>query len=334
MAPATRGRTTACYGVRKSIQRRRETMRSALSLFLTAMPLYTTPMGRSGGLDWDRQVSGSPLPSSPAKQKAIQDAYDIARIAYSEQRFDEALDSYGIVISLDPESFVWYERRGQVLVDANRFREALNDFEKAVSLTPDNYKSVGLLANRGLAHEGLYMWNEALEDYNEAISIGSSIGNKYPYVLNSRGNVHASLGQWDKARKDYQDSAEIFQKQRMLSATVFAAGNAALMLTEMGEDEKALKELNAVARRGPASIDFRAAIAALQWNKGEKEEAATTWSAACENIRSGQLRKGGPNYDSCGDFEDETWLSKIRRWPPRLTSLMIKFTQELPGIYS
>uniref|UniRef100_A0A7S2TKE9 Tetratricopeptide repeat protein n=1 Tax=Lotharella oceanica TaxID=641309 RepID=A0A7S2TKE9_9EUKA len=280
-------------------------------------------------MDWDRQVSGAPVVESQAQAKAIQDAYDAARKAYADQNLEECVRLYDIIVQLDPKSFVWYERRGQVLVDANRFEEALKDFEKAEALTPAQYKSVGLLANKGLAHEGLYMWRDALDDYNQAIEIGGSIGNKYPYVLNSRGNVYAALGEWGRAREDYLASAAIFQESRILSSAIFAQGNAALMLTQLGEDDRAIRELKAAARRGPASIDFRAAIAALQWNLGQREQAASVWHDACVNIRSGQLRSNGPTYDSCGDFADKDWLLKIRRWPPRLTTLMDTFLQEL-----
>jgi len=272
------------------------------------------------------------MPASAAANKAIQDAYDAARRAYSEENFDEAIRLYGIIIDLDPDSFVWYERRGQVLVDANRFKEALESFNKAVELTPPNYKSVGLLANRGLAHEGLYQWQEALDDYNEAIDLGKSIGNKYPYVLNSRGNVFSSLGRWEEARADYLASAAIFQESRMLSATIFAAGNAALVSAQLGDDDTAVRELKAQARRGSASIDFRAAIAALEWKNGHEEQAIKTWNSACKNIRSGQLKPGGPTYDSCGDFTDTTWLLKIRRWPPRMVELMQNFLEGMPLI--
>ena len=36
---------------------------------------------------------------------------------------------------------------------------------------------------------------------------------------------------------------------------------------KLGDEAKAMKELMSVARRAPASIDMRAALAALYWSK-------------------------------------------------------------------
>jgi hypothetical protein len=36
------------------------------------------------------------------------------------------------------------------------------------------YVSLGLLTNRGLAYEGLYMWKEALRDYDAVLVLFSS----------------------------------------------------------------------------------------------------------------------------------------------------------------
>lgn len=54
-----------------------------------------------------------------------------------------------------------------------------------------------LLAGRALAWEGIYEWNSALQDYNDALARAAAVDKRPdPYVLNSRGNVRASLGDW------------------------------------------------------------------------------------------------------------------------------------------
>ena len=61
-------------------------------------------------------------------------------------------------------------------------------------LSPQNYVSLGLLANKGLAYEGLSLWDGALDAYTKSLDTGASLGFSQPYVLNSRGYVHGSLG--------------------------------------------------------------------------------------------------------------------------------------------
>ena len=101
--------------------------------------------------------------------------------------------------------------------------------------------------------------------------------------------------------------------------------NAALMLAQLGEEERALKAIDRVKRRAPGSLDMRAAAAALYWHRGEEDKAEDEWSFACEFINDGELVKGGPVYDGCAQYRDVQWLEKIRRWPPLMVSYMSDF---------
>ena len=155
-----------------------------------------------------------------------------ARTAYREKRLEDALDYLTRIIALEPDDGQWYERRAQVLVDLKRFELALADFDAAVERYEPEYKSLGLLSNRALAHEGLYEWEAAAKDYSEAIRLSRSIGSAPPYVLNSRGNAYASLARWEDALADYDEAASVFQKSRNLSGAIYAQSNAALVLAE------------------------------------------------------------------------------------------------------
>jgi tetratricopeptide (TPR) repeat protein len=82
-----------------------------------------------------------------------------------------ARDYFNRIIVRDASNPVWLERRGQVHVDMKLFENAIDDFNAAERMYRDTvdptYVSLGLLTNRGLAYEGLYMWKEALRDYDE-----------------------------------------------------------------------------------------------------------------------------------------------------------------------
>jgi tetratricopeptide (TPR) repeat protein len=81
-------------------------------------------------------------------------------------------------------------------VDLKQFEAALADFDQAQRLQPENYVSLGLLANKGLAHEGLAQWQQAVDCYTRSIDIGRSVAADEPYILNSRGNCFISLGNY------------------------------------------------------------------------------------------------------------------------------------------
>ena len=167
------------------------------------------------------------------------------------------------IIGMEPEDGTWRERRAQVLVDLKQFQAAIEDFDAAESLYDKDYKSLGLLSNRALAREGLSDWSGAVRDYTECINLSREIGGVPPYVLNSRGNALSSLGRYDEALGDYEEAAKTFQVMHNLSGAIYARSNAALTLAELGRDEEAMREMEAVARRAAGSIDMRAALAAM-----------------------------------------------------------------------
>ena len=248
-----------------------------------------------------------------------------ARAAYRAKRLDEARDLLTRIIGMEPEDGTWRERRAQVLVDLKQFQAAIEDFDAAESLYDKDYKSLGLFSNRALAREGLSDWSGAVRDYTECINLSREIGGVPPYVLNSRGNAFSSLGRYDEALGDYEEAAKTFQVMKNLSGAIYARSNAALTLAELGRDEEAMREMEAVARRAAGSIDMRAALAAMHWSRGEEDEAERDWNWACEKINSGVLTEGGPALDGCALYRDSDWLGRIRRWPPSMVSKMDDF---------
>lgn len=115
----------------------------------------------------------------------------------------------------------------------------------------------------------------------------------------------ASLGRWEQARESYLQSAEIFQSSKgfrrgvsttqRLDGAIYASANAALMRAQVGDDEGALRDAEAVARRAPNSADMRAAVAALLWGMGRQEEAEDAWQAR-EQGRCGTCHAPAPTH--------------------------------------
>ena len=91
-------------------------------------------------------------------------------------------------------------------------------------------------------------------------------GNINPIIPAARAPYsEASLGRWEEALRDYNEATDMFQVMRNLSGAIYARSNAALTLAELGRDEEAIKEMEAVSRRAAGSIDMRAALAAMHW---------------------------------------------------------------------
>jgi len=283
--------------------------------------LHTTT-GLLSFLLWPQRAATAVTTASPDE---VEDLALQAIQAYRARELPRALDLFNSIISKDSQNSVWYERRGQVLVDLDRFDEAVADFNRAEAMQADNYVSLGLLSNRALAYEGLSDWEAAERDYSTCLALSKELGLTGPYILNARGNARASLTRWGEARDDYRAAAEVFQKNRNLQGAIFAAANAGLVLVQLGNEAEGVREIEAVARRAPGSVDMRAALSAIYWSRGDETRAEETWKQACDMINSGQLREGGSVYDGCEKYKDMDWLRRIRRWPPVMVEKMNDF---------
>ena len=100
-----------------------------------------------------------------------------------------------------------------------------------------------------------------------------------------------------------------------LDGAIYATTNAALMDSQLGDDEKAMTELANVARRAPNSADARAALASLRWAAGRRAEAEEAWNSACGRA------------EGCAKYKDIDYVQRIRRWPPRMVKHLQAFLQ-------
>lgn len=245
---------------------------------------------------------------------------------FNASDFKSSEEELSRLLAREPAKNEWREFRAQVRIDAKLFEEAIDDFNIALNTTDAITDRARLLAGRALAHEGLSHWEDSLNDYNSAIQLASSSAlEPDPYVLNSRGNVKASLGLYDDARIDYCNAAEGFRRAKgffdntgmssaRLDGEMFARGNAALMLVQIGSEDIALKEMKAIILKAPGNTDMRAALAALYWHSNDQLAAETQWEFACDHISTG-----------CRLYQDTDWLYRIRRWPPIMVTRLKSF---------
>ncbi len=93
--------------------------------------------------------------------------------------------------------------RGIVYLDDNNPTLALADFEQAIVLNPD-YPSAH--AYRGEAHKALGKFDQALADYDTAVSLDKG---QSADIVAFRGDVHRRMGNIDKAKADYETALKL-----------------------------------------------------------------------------------------------------------------------------
>lgn len=196
-----------------------------------------------------------------------------------------------------PENPAIWSNRGNVRTSQNKLEEALEDYERAISLAPE---VPDVYINRGVALEGLGRWEEAIADYNRALSLDE----KDPLAYNNRGNAEAGSGQWQAAIADYKKASELAPNY------AFARGNYALALYQVGDIDLAIATMKNLTRKYPQFADMRAALTAALWAQGQLGEAESNWVAA---------------YGLDPRYKSTDWVASVRRWPPKMVIALESF---------
>jgi tetratricopeptide (TPR) repeat protein len=133
--------------------------------------------------------------------------YNLARISYSNELYDEAIRYANKAIELDSSYADAYITKGLSLQHQNENRQAVAVFSKAIQSRPKNPQALVL---RGSSYSLLNNFGNALNDYNKAIEIDPSNLDAY----NFRGKLYYNNSGQDKsfntlAEKDYRKVLEL-----------------------------------------------------------------------------------------------------------------------------
>lgn len=264
-------------------------------------------------------------------QMAFRD-FDSKRFDAADTEFTKAMEIWEKLDRPRDEKVSLVKARANVRLDNKKFDLAVDDYNKALELMKiDGEKSDGTASypeyvdayvGRGLAKEGLAAWDDAVKDYDKAISLwgGGRGDNTNPYVLCYRANSLGRLGKYKEAILDYEAASNIFIAQRDIDRYSDARANLALALYEIGDKDAAVKSMNDVIRKNPGFGDMHVALAADSWSKGDYIDSLKEWNFVCDRISTG-----------CKAYEDMEWVETVRRWPPSLVKELKQFLKrEVP----
>jgi len=115
---------------------------------------------------------------------------------------DQAVNSFCVVISLEPENVEAHVNRGVILYEMGKIDKAIQDFEKAIELDPKNTKAY---YSRGKIYQDLKKIDKAKRDFDKAIEADPA--NAHAYY--ARGSILFELGDIDAAKQDFDKTLEL-----------------------------------------------------------------------------------------------------------------------------
>jgi tetratricopeptide (TPR) repeat protein len=230
-------------------------------------------------------------------QAEVNALFDQAFKATGQGDFEAAETYWSDILERYPRNAAVWSNRGNARVSQHKLQEAVEDYNQSISLAPDQPDPY---LNRGTALEGLQDWQGAIADYNHVLELDPQDTAAY----NNRGNAQAGLGNWDEALKDYQQATQLNPGFAM------ARANTALAIYQVGQTEEAIHQFRTLLRKYPQFADMRAALTAALWANGQHGEAESQWVSAI-------------GLDS--RYRDLDWVKTIRRWPPQLVNALGQF---------
>lgn len=181
------------------------------STFLVAFNNRALCYKEQGKYDLALEDLNKAIKSNPNNKLYYSNRADIYKIL---KYYDKAENDYTTAIGLDLDNVYHYNNRASLYSDVEKIDLALKDYETVLNLDSTNTRA---LNNRAIIfqYQGDYL--KAIEEYTKAINLeGEAL-----YYRN-RAECHFAVENWDQAKEDY-DQAIMLEKKDPLSYQYRAA---------------------------------------------------------------------------------------------------------------
>jgi tetratricopeptide (TPR) repeat protein len=207
-----------------------------------------------------------PAKDAPAAQKALRALVDKAVYIQKPSTYRLSEKEIAADLQATPKDADDFVRRGNLMLDSQRFDEAIDDFSRALRLEPNN---AWALANRGISH----VWKEDTASAIRDLEAAAKIDPRNPVVFRARGLMAEQKGAAAEAIAAYTRSLDIDP------SSGFALHHRALSYRAAGERDKALQDAAAAIKINPRNVDLyllRANLLAGQPEQALAEAAAVS----------------------------------------------------------
>jgi tetratricopeptide (TPR) repeat protein len=163
--------------------------------------------------DYEQRSDADLVGNDPASAEAYRKKGDAL---LELERFGEALECYDRAIAIKPDDPRTHNNRASALKNLRRYNEALDSYERAIALLPTR---VELHSNRGNLLQELERFEEALESYDTAIALRPDYAETYSnrgVVLRNMMQFEESAASFDRALLLKPDHAEAIWNKALL----------------------------------------------------------------------------------------------------------------------
>ena len=205
----------------------------------------------------------------PHSSRAMQRNYYQGIEALNMGNNEKAIAYANLVVEYLPDYAPAYTLRGLAHQRLYMFDQAFDDFEHAIRL--EVYDASGFY-NRGLAHDTLGFYDLAIQDFTKAINLQPD--ESQPYY--ARGTTYRNMGDYTNALEDISEAIRL----NPLDAEAFYGRS--LTYFEMGNYTHALTDINEGLKLDPLYANAYSFRGRINEARGDVEEAIANYSRAIE----------------------------------------------------
>jgi tetratricopeptide (TPR) repeat protein len=252
---------------------------------------------------------------------------------------EAAVTELTTAIELEPDDLATFNYRARLNLDLGNGAEAIADYNHLIE---QETSSVNFGA-RGRAHEVLGNHDDALADYTEAFRLDA----ESTYYLQERARLQAKIGNTDEALYDYTVAIDLdewwppYQARGELlfelgqvddalddfdrAAEIDPIGGAyqrGLTLAELGRNEEALVDLNAVAAEGMSdyevynydylAYDYQILLEDVLYARATVRAGLGDFDGAAADLRTArELIDQGPRRPAIIDDRFDEWIEQL-----------------------
>ncbi len=118
-------------------------------------------------------------------------------IAMAEERPEEAQQAFTAALEHDPSLVAAWTNRAVLLFEQGNVEAAITDLTHALELE----QNATVFYNRGLAYQAREQWQQAIDDYNQALALDRT---DMQDILYQRGVCYFQLGNKEQAHQDFE----------------------------------------------------------------------------------------------------------------------------------
>ena len=148
--------------------------------------------------------------------------------------YDNALECFNKAIAINPNNYVPYKNKGDILFKQGNDQAAIDEFDKAISVNPEKDHMTYYL--KGTVYFKQERYNEAIQCYNETLSINP----KYLNAIMNKGLALFKLDDYSQAIVSYDEALKINPKH------IYSLNGKGIALCKLGQYNEAISIYNKV----------------------------------------------------------------------------------------